>query len=449
MKHSLTDYRRRDSWRHGRSASVARRWRRLGGLALTLGLIVALGLPGVTQAALASQTLSFNGAIQTFTVPAGVTSVTIAATGASGGNASGNSNPGNPGNPGRGAIVQADYAVAPGQQFSVLAGGAGEFGTNGGGGGGSFVWNGTGTVTAANLLIAAGGGGGAGCRAQNGTVFNGTDASLSTSGTIGSGTNAGGGGSSGNGGGGGAADFHGGGGGGGGLTGSGSAGANGVASGGGGGGQAINAGAGGGAPGSTFGEFGDGGFGGGGGSAGAPGGGGGYSGGGGGSAAADCGGGGGGGSFISAGATNPQSSVASSTGNGQVVISWTTPDPSDPCNLVFQQPLDEGVVNLVQKGKVVPVKLTVECNGVKQTGLAPAIQLLKGDHSTATETAVDEIETVSVAAADTSGVMRPADGGYIYNLQIPSDATAIAGAKYTVKVTVNGASEYVVLEIRK
>jgi len=53
------------------------------------------------------------------------------------------------------------------------------------------------------------------------------------------------------------------------------------------------------------------------------------------------------------------------------------------------------------------------------------------------------------AAMLASGVMRPADGGYIYNLQIPSDATAIPGAKYTVKITVNGASEYVVLEIRK
>jgi hypothetical protein len=114
-----------------------------------------------------TQTFPYTGTIQTYTVPAGVTAVTIVAKGAQGG---GNiSGPG-----GKGASVQGDFAVNPGDVLRVLVGQmpvntAGYwvgsypnayyyyYNYNGGGGGGSFVWNQT---TGNTLYIAAGGGGG-------------------------------------------------------------------------------------------------------------------------------------------------------------------------------------------------------------------------------------------------------------------------------------------------
>jgi len=118
----------------------------------------------------------------------------------------------------------------------------------------------------------------------------------------------------------------------------------------------------------------------------------------------------------------------------------------------FRPPLDEGVYNTVQKGRVVPVKISIGCGGQNLTDLNPAIQLLKGDKSDGTETASDAIETFSSSAADTTGVMRAVDGGYIYNLQVPS--TAVAGQLFTIRVrpfgdSSMGASMYVVLKIRK
>ncbi len=86
------------------------------------------------------------------------------------------------------------------------------------------------------------------------------------------------------------------------------------------------------------------------------------------------------------------------------------------------------------------------------TGLNPAIQLLKGDKSDGTETGSDAIETFSSSSADTTGFMRAVDGGYIYNLQVPSNA--LAGDLLTIRVRPfgddnPGASMYVVLKIRK
>jgi PKD repeat protein len=117
----------------------------------------------------------------------------------------------------------------------------------------------------------------------------------------------------------------------------------------------------------------------------------------------------------------------------------------------FQPPLDEGVYNTVQKGRVVPVKISIGCGGANLTDLSPAIQLLKGDKTAGGETASDAIETFSSSAADTTGFMRAVDGGYIYNLQVPSNA--LAGELFTIRVRPFGDSitsdMRVVLKIRK
>ena len=234
------------------------------------------------NAKVGSQSFSSPGSLQTFTVPAGVNSVTITAWGAQGGGFGGGALPG------AGAEVQGEFGstlgVTPGTKLSVITGGMG--GVNGlvgqPGGGGSFVWTGSGfsALTASSVLVAAGGGGGAGyCSCSN---LSGVNASTSTSGTSdASGVDAGG--SSGNGGA--AISTHNDGGAGAGIL-------SGGGSSDGGGGQAIDAGAAGGTSGANGG--GGGGFGGGGGSNGESGGGGGGVAGGGGGGAS---GGGGGGSY--------------------------------------------------------------------------------------------------------------------------------------------------------
>ena len=95
------------------------------------------------------------GTVQTYTVPAGVTRVTITATGGSGGGTSLNNRPG-----GNGASMSARVAVTPGETLQILVGKSGSGATYGAaGGGGSFVTRTS--FTTANLLVAAGGGGGA------------------------------------------------------------------------------------------------------------------------------------------------------------------------------------------------------------------------------------------------------------------------------------------------
>lgn len=101
-----------------------------------------------------TQTYSYTGSDQTFTVPACITQITIEARGAQGGN----SYAGAVG--GKGAYIKGTFTVTPGDVVTLKVGGKGVNGTGGslhggGGGGGSFAIKG-GTY----LLIAAGGGGG-------------------------------------------------------------------------------------------------------------------------------------------------------------------------------------------------------------------------------------------------------------------------------------------------
>ncbi len=104
----------------------------------------------------ATQTYSFTGSIQTYTVPVGVTQVTIDAAGAQGGGSNG-------GGGGLGARMIGTYTVTAGQVLSVVVPSMGLLQVGGnvqnssGGGGGAFVYLAGVTPT---LLVAAGGGGG-------------------------------------------------------------------------------------------------------------------------------------------------------------------------------------------------------------------------------------------------------------------------------------------------
>ena len=127
----------------------------------------------------------------------------------------------------------------------------------------------------------------------------------------------------------------------------------------------------------------------------------------------------------------------------------------------FRPPLNEGMYNATQKGQIIPVKITVGCGLTNLTGLTPSIQLLNGDKSASTESGTDAIETYSVSSADTTGFMRSVDGGYLYNLAIPTSISGKAlqaGDFLTIRVNPfgtkldpnpAGSAIYVVLKIRK
>jgi hypothetical protein len=286
-------------------------------VAVTVGLLAsassALASPSCSGTTTVTCTFAFSGALDSFTVPAGVSQVTITADGAQGGLSL------NGGTPGKGAQVKGDF-VTPSHTLSVVVGQAGSTpGTGGGGGGGgSFVWTGSAftDATASSLLLAAAGGGGSNLGA-------GSDGSATTTpnDSAGGGT----GGSGGNGGG--VIGTVDGGGGGGGLLSDGANATLGAF-----GGQALDAGAAGGAN-CGGGGGSNGGFGGGGGGCAAGGGGGGYNGGG-GSSGNVVGGGGGGGSFLASGATNTSRTSGANSGDGSVRISYTNPASALAAQLV-------------------------------------------------------------------------------------------------------------------
>ncbi len=130
---------------------------------------------------------SYSGNTQYYTVPAGVTSITVDANGAGGG-----AQPGNGGQAGAGGKMVATIPVTPGQVLSVIVGGAGgnsQYNRSGSGGGGF-----TGVLDAANNhLVSAGGGGGAagneGCpqigNGGNGGASSGTQGSCGLGGAAG------------------------------------------------------------------------------------------------------------------------------------------------------------------------------------------------------------------------------------------------------------------------
>jgi hypothetical protein len=264
------------------------------------------------------EAFGYTGTIETWTVPAGVTSLTIQAAGAQGSDAEFGAVGG------LGASITGEFTVTPGQVLNILVGEQGEkdtdFGDGGGGGGGTFVWD----ANTNQLLIAAGGGGGA---AGFSGGFDGAAGSATETPTAGLGAGSGAGGIGGNGGNGG---VDGGGtnntGTGAGGTGWFSNGANGAfgSSPGFGGVSPLNGGQGGlQGPQDGAGRGGFGGGGGHGGNDGAGGGGGGYNGGGGGNSWTGSlwGSGGGGGSFN--GGTNQTNVAGTNGGNGQLMITYS------------------------------------------------------------------------------------------------------------------------------
>ena len=129
-----------------------------------------------------------------------------------------------------------------------------------------------------------------------------------------------------------------------------------------------------------------------------------------------------------------------------------TSDPVSVYNGSLLSPLTAGAYNAVQKGQVVPVKITVGCNGFL-SGLRPAISMRSGDYDPNVDTN-DPTYAVpaSVSAADTSGVLREVTGDalYIYNLAVPANATA--GQLFTVVVRPFGGGTpalVAVLKVRK
>ncbi len=151
-------------------------------------LIILLG--GLLQQGFAQVTsFSYSGSVVNYTIPSGVTSISILGAGAQGGSQTYSGYTG-----GKGAIMQGNFAVIPGHVLSILVGQQPTAGTYlGGGGGGTFVWD---NASTALPLIAAGGGGGGGMFTTNGI-----DAVTTTNGTNGGGgTTYGGAGTGGNGG---------------------------------------------------------------------------------------------------------------------------------------------------------------------------------------------------------------------------------------------------------
>jgi hypothetical protein len=123
-------------------------------------------------------------------------------------------------------------------------------------------------------------------------------------------------------------------------------------------------------------------------------------------------------------------------------------------NGALSPPLVDGSTNMVQRGQIVPVEISVGCGTTNLTDLTPHIQLLGGNVSPEIESGSTTVTPTSVLAPDTTQTMRAVDGGYIYNLQVPSNAAA--NQEFTILVNPFGATAdhaatgmYVVIKIRE
>jgi hypothetical protein len=141
--------------------------------AFHVAALFVLAVPMAGTSIAATQVFSYTGAAQTFTVPAGVTSINIIARGAQGGLSQGQF----PG--GKGAEMAGDFVVTPGANLGVIVGGQGnpDVSTSGGGGG-------SGVNNAGTPLIVAGGGAGVDFQDPN---FGGKDAVTTNNGVTGNG----------------------------------------------------------------------------------------------------------------------------------------------------------------------------------------------------------------------------------------------------------------------
>lgn len=135
----------------------------------------------VGGASFSGQVFSTQGA-STYTVPAGVTSMTVKMWGAGGGG--GETGGGDGGGAG---YVEGTISVSEGQTFDVYIGGGGGAGGNNAGGGGGALTRLTRNSDSALMLVAAGGGGGAAQVATNDGGAGGGSSGGNASGTIGGG----------------------------------------------------------------------------------------------------------------------------------------------------------------------------------------------------------------------------------------------------------------------
>ncbi|MBL7701932.1 MAG: proprotein convertase P-domain-containing protein, partial [Ferruginibacter sp.] len=133
--------------------------------------------PVLTTVTPTTTTFNFTGGAQTFTVPAGVTSLNITTLGAQGGSGATGGNGATGGVGGLGSRATGTLAVTPGQVLTIFVGGQGGAPTSGfngggtggnansGGGGGASDVRFPGATSADRILVAGGGGGGgrAGC----------------------------------------------------------------------------------------------------------------------------------------------------------------------------------------------------------------------------------------------------------------------------------------------
>jgi len=143
--------------------------------AVNTGTSPATATISVTPRIETSQTFSYTGTMQTFVVPAGVTSVRVDVRGAQGGSAIYNQPGTRPDDVGgKGGRVTAEYPVTPGQTLYIVVGGNSGF--NGGGNGGGSIAQPKGGdasdiriggILINNRVIVAGGGGGGGNNCSN------------------------------------------------------------------------------------------------------------------------------------------------------------------------------------------------------------------------------------------------------------------------------------------
>lgn len=141
------------------------------------GVIVNYPTPTAVNSCNSTTTFSYTGSLQTFIVPAGVTSINIEAVGAQGGSVTTTC----AANGGLGARMSGDVAVNPGDQIDIMVGQQGfTNGADAGGGGGTFVVLHAGNVP---LVIAGGGGGATNNIGSCGANRNGLDAVITTNGT--------------------------------------------------------------------------------------------------------------------------------------------------------------------------------------------------------------------------------------------------------------------------
>ncbi len=127
----------------------------------TVPVVATISVTPSTNSASFSQTFNHTGAVQTWVVPAGVTSINIQAFGGQG-----NANAAGTAVGGLGGSASGTLAVTPGETLNIYVGGGGATGVTGG-----FNGGGNGGTTGTCLTAPGGGGGGASDIRQGGTAL--------------------------------------------------------------------------------------------------------------------------------------------------------------------------------------------------------------------------------------------------------------------------------------